>query len=404
MTWLLMGGRGAGKTRTGAQDVAAYAYEIAGARIAVVAPTIGDARDTCFEGVSGLCNVIPKSFITSWNRSMGELILDNGSRFKAFSAEEPERLRGPQHHRAWADELGAWRYATETWDNLTFGLRLGDDPRVIVTTTPRPTELIRKLLKDPRTRKTTESTFANEANLPASVLSAFRERYEGTRLGRQELYAELLDDVPGSLWRRAQIDDQRIKPEDVPTLKRVVVAIDPAVADPNQGEEGDGLAETGIIVVGLGEDNRGYVLDDLSGRFSPDGWARRALSGVDIYDGDAIVAETNQGGAMVKATIRSARGTVKVIEVHASKGKVTRAEPISALYEQNRVSHVGSHAKLEDQMVAFTSAGIIGGTTGDRVDALVWAITELFPRIARKREGEVKVISETVGGYNPHNF
>lgn len=401
MTWMLMGGRGAGKTRTGSEDMAWYASQVLGARLAVVAPTTGDARDTCFEGISGLCSIIPHECIKSWNRSLGELVLWNNSRFKAFSAEEPERLRGPQHHRAWCDELGSWRYAQEVWDNLQFGLRLGSDPRVLVTTTPRPTPLIRAILKDERTLLTRDSTYANAENLPASALKALKDRYEGTRLGRQELNAELLDDAPGALWRRAKLDEHRVKETEVPDLQRVVVAVDPAIANPEKEDEG--LAETGIIVAGLGTDGRAYVLDDLSGRFLPDDWAHRAVSGIDMYDGDAIVYETNQGGEMVKSTIRSARATVKTIPVHASRGKITRAEPISALYEQGKVSHVGTHAKLEDQMVAFTSTGIVGGTTGDRVDALVWALTELFPRMTRKHPG-AKVDVQGVKEYQPHNF
>lgn len=399
-----MSGRGAGKTRTGAEDMSWFGIQNDESRLAIIAPTSADARDTCFEGVSGLMSVIPEEFLQNWNRSLGELILINGTRFKAFSAEEPERLRGPQHHRAWCDELGAWRYPQETWDNMIFGLRLGADPRVLVTTTPRPTQLIRNMLKDPKTLLTRESTFANKANLPDTVLKAFKERYDGTRIGRQELYAEVLDDVPGSLWRRANLDEHRIKKEDLEkiTLQRVVVAIDPAVANPDDSD-GEGLAETGIIVAGLGTDGRGYVLDDLSGRFLPDEWARRAFSGIDLYDGDAVVYETNQGGEMVRSTLQSVRKGFKFIPVHASRGKVTRAEPISALYEQGRISHVGSHSKLEDQQVSFTSAGIVGGTTGDRVDALVWAFTELFPKLTRKTDRKAPQV-ENVQGYRPHDF
>lgn len=398
--WLLMGGRGAGKTRTGAEDVSWWGGTHPGSRIAIVAPTSADARDTCVEGHSGLLNVLPPVCVKTWNRSLGELIMFNDTRFKCFSAEEPERLRGPQHHRAWCDELGAWRYA-ETWDHLQFGLRLGDKPQTIITTTPRPTVLVKSIHNDPRTILTRESTFANEKNLPASILQAFKDRYAGTRLGRQELEAEILDDAPGALWRRAILDEHRCKLEDVPDLVRVVVGVDPAVADPNESDEA--LAETGIVVAGLGVDQRGYVLSDLSCRLLPDAWARRAISGIDEFDGDAIVAETNQGGAMVISTIRAVRNTIKVISVHASRGKITRAEPISALYEQGRVSHVGSFPELEDQMVSFTSSGVVGGTTGDRVDALVWALTELFPRITRKNQaGPVKV--ESVRGYKPHGF
>ena len=397
--WLLLGGRGAGKTRTGAEDMAWYALNNPGVRCAVIAPTSADARDTCIEGDSGLLRVIPPECVQSWNRSLGELILFNGSRFKLFSAEEPDRLCGPQHHRAWCDEVAAWRYE-ETWDQMLFGLRLGNDPRVVVTTTPRPVTLIRRLLNDPRAIKTSESTYANAANLAPSALKAFRDRYEGTRLGRQELMAEVLDDVPGALWRRSDIDGRRIKENEVPDLVRVVVGVDPATAAPD-GDEG--LAETGIVVAGLGVDGRGYILNDLSCRLSPDGWARRAVSGIDQFDGDAIVAETNQGGQMVISTIKSVRPTIKVIAVHASRGKITRAEPISALYEQGRVSHVGSFPQLEDQMVSFTSAGILGGGTGDRVDALVWALTQLFPKITRKREAtDVRV--ENTKGFSPHTY
>lgn len=396
-----MGGRGAGKTRTGAEDAAWYAGSNDEVRIAIVAPTSADARDTCVEGHSGLLSVLPPICVANWNRSLGELILYNGSRFKCFSAEEPDRLRGPQHHRAWCDELAAWRYE-DTWDQLIFGLRLGISPRVVITTTPRPTALVRKLIADPMTLLVRESTYANKLNLPEIVLNKFRERYEGTRLGRQELEAEVLDDVPGALWTRSKIDERRVKPEDVPDLQRVVVAIDPATADPDNSD-GEGLAETGIIVAGLGVDGRGYVLSDLSCRLSPAGWAGRAISGIDEFDGDAIVAETNQGGAMVTSTIKAVRPTVKVITVHAARGKVTRAEPISALYEQGRISHVGSFPELEDQMVSFTSSGVIGGTTGDRVDSLVWAFTQLFPRMTRKSERKEPRVEGTKT-YQPHGF
>lgn len=403
-TWLLMGGRGAGKTRTGAEDMAWFAGGRPNQRLAIIAATAADARDTCVEGHSGLLSVIPPECVTNWNRSLGELDLWNGSHFKLFSAEEPERLRGPQHHRIWGDELGAWRYAEQTWDQAQFGLRLGEHPRFIITTTPRPTALIKKLMNDPRTHVTRESTYDNESNLPKVILNKFRERYEGTRLGRQELDAEILSDVAGALWRRAQIDELRVK--EAPELRRVVVAIDPAIAAPTSEEDADqGLAETGIVVAGLGTDDHVYVLDDYSGRMLPEAWAKRAVSGYDLYDGDAIVAETNQGGEMVKATIRAVRPTIKVIGVHASKGKVTRAEPVSALYEQGRVHHVGGFPELEDQQVAFTTTGIVGGTTGDRVDALVWAITELFPRATRKTTTNVANIQvENVSGYQPHGF
>lgn len=402
MFWMLMGGRGAGKTRTGAEDAAWWSGQNDASRFAILAATSADARDTCVEGHSGILSVLPSICIKHWNRSLGELILFNDTRFKCFSAEEPDRLRGPQHHRAWCDELAAWRYE-DAWDQLLFGLRLGQFPRVIITTTPRPTKLVRTIIADNKTILTRESTFANERNLPEVVLNKFKERYAGTRMGRQELEAEVLDDVAGALWTRAKIDEQRRKPADVPDMQRVVVGVDPAVADPENISDGDGRAETGIIVAGLGVDGRGYLLSDLSCRLSPSGWAARAISGIDEFDGDAIVAETNQGGAMVVSTIRAVRATVKVITVHAAKGKITRAEPISALYEQGRISHVGSFPELEDQQVAFTSAGIVGGTTGDRVDAMVWAFSQLFPRMTKKSDRK-DVIVQGAKTYHPHSF
>lgn len=265
---------------------------------------------------------------------------------------------------------------------LQFGLRLGDNPRQIVTTTPRPIPIIKALIADPKTVVTKGSTFSNEANLAPQFLEQIKTRYEGTRLGRQELNAEILDDIPGALWTRANIDEHRRKQTDLPDMQRIVVAIDPAAKENIQTDAG---AETGIVVCGFGVDGRGYVLDDLSCRLSPMGWARRAISAYDLYSADAIVVETNQGGAMVKAVIHSERPTLKIIEVHASRGKVTRAEPIAALYEQGRVSHLGALAGLEDQMVLFTAAGIIGDTTGDRVDALVWGLTQLFPQMIRSQ-------------------
>jgi len=365
-----MAGRGWGKTRTGAEDVAWFAQHNPGSRIAVIAPTYADARDTCVEGDSGLRSIIPAPCIEAWNRSLGELILVNGSRFKLFAAEEPERLRGPQHHRAWCDELGAWRYA-ETWDQMLFGLRLGRNPQAVVTTTPRPNPLMMQLVRTPGTIITRGSTFDNAEHLAPAALAQLRERYEGTRLGRQELEAELLTDVPGALWTRAMIDGARVK--EAPEMSRVVVAIDPSGTDGD--DNGD---EVGIVVAGRGVDGRGYVLADETCHLSPDGWARRAITAYHRYQADRIVAERNFGGAMVQAVIRSADASVPFKEVVASRGKAVRAEPIGALYEQGRVSHVGSHDKLEDQMVLMTAGGYAGEGSPDRVDALVWALTEVM--------------------------
>lgn len=369
-TWLLLAGRGWGKTRVGAEDAAWFGQSNPGTRLAIVAPTFADARDTCVEGESGLLSVIPKACIETWNRSMGELMLGNGTRYKLFGAEEPERLRGPQHHRAWADELAAWRYS-ETFDQLLFGLRLGTNPQCVVTTTPKPTALVRALSKRPGTVLTRGSTFDNAANLSASALEGFRSRYEGTRLGRQELHAELLIDVPGALWTVAMLDDHRR--DQAPAMQRVVVAVDPS------GTKGDGKGDDiGIVAAGLGVDGRAYVLADRTCQLSPDGWGRRAVQTYEQFQADRIVAERNYGGAMVEAVIRAADPSVAFKEVTASRGKIARAEPIAALYEQGRVSHVGGFADLEDQLCNMTAAGFAGKGSPDRADALVWALTELM--------------------------
>lgn len=392
LTWLILAGRGFGKTRTGAEWVRSM---VTGdtplargkhSRIALVAETAADARDVMVEGESGLLGVHPKSFRPMYEPSKRRVTWPNGAVATLYNATEPDQLRGPQHDLAWCDELAKWRYAQETWDMLQFGLRLGDDPRQAITTTPRPIPLIKKLMADPRTVTTRGSTFDNIGNLASSFVTQIKSKYEGTRLGRQELEAEVLDDVPGALWTREMLDKTRRKRGDkLPDMQRVVVAIDPA-GKSQETAMSEGTAETGIIVAGLGVDGRGYVLDDLSCSLSPNGWARRAVSGYDMYRADRIVIETNQGGDMVRQTIESVRQGISIAEVHASRGKVTRAEPIGALYEQGRVSHVGAFAELEDQMVLFTPLGIMGETTGDRTDALVWAMTELFPSMINKVE------------------
>jgi phage terminase large subunit-like protein len=401
--WLILAGRGFGKTRAGAEWIRAMACgptPLAPGRckrIALVAETAADTRDVLVEGDSGILSVHPQGFRPVYEPSKRRLTWPNGVTATLFNATEPDQLRGPQHDLAWCDELAKWRYAQETWDMLQFGLRLGDSPRQLVTTTPRPIVVLRQIMADPKTVVTRGSTFENSGNLAASFLDQITKRYEGTRLGRQELNAEVLDDVPGSLWTRENLDRNRLgKGEKLPDMQRIVVAIDPAAKSRDTAAT-EGTAETGIIVAGLGVDGKGYVLDDLSCSLSPNGWARRAVSGYDLHSADAIVAEINQGGDMVKATIQSVRPECNIIEVHASRGKVTRAEPIAALYEQGRVKHVGSFPELEDQMVLFTPYGIEGGTTGDRVDATVWALTELFPSIVN-RTHDVDWSSPSIGG------
>jgi phage terminase large subunit-like protein len=374
-TWLILAGRGWGKTRTGAEDVAWAGLANPGWRIAVVAPTSADARDTCIEGDSGLLNVLPREAVQTWNRSLGELILTNGTRYKTFSADEPERLRGPQHNRAWADELAAWRYP-EAWDQLMFGLRLGQHPQVVVTTTPKPTPLVKSLVGSSTTKVTRGSTFDNAANLAPSALAMLKAKYEGTRLGRQELEAEILGDLPGALWSIGTLDAYRLR--EAPQMGRIVVAVDPAVTATESSDE------HGIIVAGL-SDQRGIVLEDASISGSPNEWAKRAVSLYRSWGADAIVVEVNQGGDMVAHTIRTIDPNVKIKEVRASRGKHVRAEPIASLYEQGRVAHVGSFPALENQMTQMTTAGFEGTGSPDRVDALVWAMTELFPGMTERQ-------------------
>jgi len=365
--WLVLAGRGFGKTRTAAEDAWWYAASNAGSQVAVVAPTFNDVRGTFFEGVSGLIAVCPQETVAEYNKSRQELLLTNGSLIRGFSADTPDRLRGPQFHRAYCDELAAWQYQ-DTWDQLMFGLRLGDNPRVVVTTTPRPTPLIRKLAKDLRNHITKGSTFDNSANLAPSALENMRALYEGTRLGRQELYAEILDDVPGALWTRDRIDTET----KLPDMTRVVVAIDPS------GASGDGDGDSiGIVVAGKGADGRFYVLEDATCDLGPAGWARRAVDRFHHWQADRIVAERNYGGAMVESVIKTADRNAPVKLVTASRGKSVRAEPIAALYEQGRVTHARGLDLLEDQMMQMTGTGFVGQGSPDRVDALVWAMTEL---------------------------
>ncbi|WP_338027990.1 DNA-packaging protein [Croceibacterium selenioxidans] len=368
-TWLLLAGRGFGKTRVGSEESAWLGVQNPGARIAVIAPTFQDARDTCIEGESGLLAVLPKTCVETYNRSLGELILFNGTRYKLFSATEPERLRGPQHHFAWCDELAAFPDPA-AWDQMLFGLRLGQHPQVIATTTPKPTPLILKLVRTEGVMITRGSTFDNAANLPEGTLAHLRDRYEGTRLGRQELFAELLENVEGALWTADMIDGQRVR--SMPDLQRVVVAVDPSGTKGNGG--GDDI---GIVAAGKGRDGRFYVLEDASCNLSPDGWARQVARTYDKWSADRVVAEANFGGAMIESVLRTAAPHLPIKMVTASRGKVVRAEPIAALYEQGKVSHVGEFGLLESQMCFMTGAGFKGEGSPDRVDALVWALTEL---------------------------
>lgn len=376
--WAAIAGRGFGKTRLGAEWVRAEVQAGRASRIALVAETAADARDVMVEGDSGILATSPPWMRPSYEPSKRRLTWPNGATATTFSAEDPDQLRGPQFDLAWSDELAKWRYAESAWDMLQFGLRLGTRPRQLVTTTPRPIPLLKRILADPKTAITRGKTYDNAANLAESFLQQIRTRYEGTRLGRQELDAELLEDVPGALWSRANIDRNRIVKAPL-NLKRKVVAVDPPVTS---GENAD---ECGIIVAAIDDGRRehqhGFVLDDRSSQGeTPNEWAKRAIKAFRDHEADAIVVEVNNGGEMIEAVLRNIDPNLPIRAVRASHGKATRAEPVSALYEQNRVHHVGTFAKLEDQMCVMTpdfdSAEM--GFSPDRVDAAVWAFTELM--------------------------
>jgi phage terminase large subunit-like protein len=404
--WLCLAGRGWGKTRTSAEWVRSV---VCGKtpmapgefrRIAVVGETAADCRDVLVEGDSGILSVHPKAFRPVYEPSKRRLTWPNGAMAFTYNATEPDQLRGPQHDAAILDELAKWRYCKDTWDMLQFGLRLGDHPRQVITTTPRPTPLIKELLAvdDGSVVVTRGSTFDNRANLSPSFMKSIHERYAGSRLGRQELEGEVIDDVPGALWTRAVIDANRKKMSDeLPAMQRVLVSIDPAAT---ASSDGDDTSETGIAVVGFGVDGRGYLIDDRSCRLGPTGWAKVAVNNYDYYQADAIVVEVNNGGDMIKAVISAVRPSLRVIEVRASRGKVTRAEPVSALYSQGRISHVGSFPALEDQMMQFTSFGIEGDGAADRVDAMVWGFTELFPSLIARAPKKPRRDGLHVGGHN----
>jgi phage terminase large subunit-like protein len=369
--WLLLAGRGFGKTRAGAEFVRAQVAGGRARRVALVGPTAADARTVMVEGESGLLAIGPQHERPIYEPSLHRLTWPNGAIATTFSADEPNRLRGPQHDLAWCDELAAWRYPA-AWDMLMFGLRLGDDPRAVVTTTPRPIQLIRDLLADPKVVTTRGRTIENQDNLAPAFLDQIVRRYQGTRLGRQELDAELLEDMPGALWQRGLIEAARTAA--VPELIRIVVAIDPAAST------GDDADETGIVVAGRDAAGQGYVLADASGHYPPAEWARVAVAAYAAHRADRVIGEVNNGGDMVEAMLRMVDPNVPFRAVRASRGKAARAEPVAALYEQGRMHHLGALPRLEDQMCAFTPDfdRTAAGYSPDRVDALVWAVTELL--------------------------
>lgn len=362
--WLILAGRGFGKTRTGAewvrQQVKTSRY------VNLIGATADDARDIMVEGESGLLAICPRAERPQYKSSQHKLVWPNGAQSLVFSADEPERLRGKQHAQLWCDELAAWRYP-DAWAQAKLGLRLGTRPQACLTTTPRPCAILRELLADPATHLTRGSTWDNRANLAPRFFDTIIKTYEGTRLGRQELNAELLDDAPGALWQRAPFDALRVPA--APALRRIVVAVDPAVTS------GEGSDETGIIVAGAGEDEHFYVLADASLTASPHAWAKQAVTAYHTHRACRLIAETNNGGDLVEAVIRQIDPLVAYKKVTASRGKRTRAEPIAALYEQGRVHHVGPFDRLEDQLCSYDPQ--TARDSPDRLDALVWALTEL---------------------------
>ena len=380
-TWLILAGRGFGKSRAGTEWVREMVKQ-GHKRIALVTATNSDIERVAITGESGFLNSCWKGDKTykgepmglpNWSPTKRTLTWANGAQLQAFSAEEPERLRGPQFSAAYCDELCAWNKDRATWEQLQFTLRLGKHPQVCIATTPKPTKLIRELLKNPKTAVTYGSTFDNSANLAATYLESVKSQFEGTRLGRQELYAEILDESAGALWTREMLEECEIDVEDTvefsKTLLRIVVAVDPAVSSNAESDM------TGIVVAGMDINGVCYVLEDATDRLSPEGWAAKAIDLYHKYGADRIVYERNQGGDMVKYTFKTVDETVPLKAVHASRGKYARAEPIAALYERGRVKHVRGLDELETQMVTWEPLGSSGSP--DRLDAMVWSITEL---------------------------
>lgn len=389
--WLIRSGRGFGKTRTGAQSVIQRAKDFPEYPIALVGQTKADVRDTMIElGDSSILKCAPPWFIPEYEPSKRRLTFPNGAVAIIYSGDEPDQLRGPQHGYAWVDELAKFKYPEETWDNLEFGLRLGDNPQVCVTTTPRAIKIIKTLLADVGTVDVKGSTYENWANLADKFIDRVVKKYENTTLGQQELHGELIDDNPRALWKRQQIEDAR--KSSFPQLVRVVVAIDPAVTANKDSDE------TGIIVAGVDGSGDGWVLDDATLIGSPDEWAKQAVAVYHKHKADRIVAETNNGGDMVEHTVRTVEKNIPFTQVRASRGKQTRAEPIAALYEQGKVHHVGKLALLEDQMCQWVPGD---SDSPDRVDALVWALSELMlkPEGAFGIDYENPVLTELFNNY-----
>ena len=366
--WLVLAGRGFGKTRVGAETVRMWSeiYPL----IHLVGPTAASARDVMVQGESGLLACFPPDLRPVYEPSKRLISFHSGAVAHVFSADEPERLRGPQCAAFWADEICAWRFLQDAWDNILFGFRLGDKPRGVITTTPKPLQLLKQIVADPHTVTTRGSSYANRANLAPAFFDSIIRKYEGTRIGRQELNAEILEDIPGALWTRAIIDAARIKFSEVrwERLLRIVVGVDPAVSTTDESDN------TGIVTAALTDTNHVLVLDDRTCKLSPAEWGARAIAAYRQYRAHRVIGEVNNGGNLVERNMRIIDADVAFRAVRASQGKYTRAEPVAALYEQGRVHHVGSLPDLENEMCEFVPGA---KKSPDRMDALVWAITDL---------------------------
>ncbi len=380
-SWVIMGGRGAGKTRAGAEWVRA---QVEGAspdapgrarRVALVAETFDQGRDVMVMGDSGILACSPPDRRPVWEAGRRRLLWPNGATATVYSAHEPEALRGPQFDAAWVDELAKWKKAEESWDMLQFALRLGEHPQQVVTTTPRNVGVLKAILRNPSTVVTHAPTDANRAYLAESFLTEVQTRYVGTRLGRQELEGVLLEDVEGALWTTAMLEGCRV--EEAPALDRVVVAVDPSVTG-GPGSDECGIVVAGVVCEGPPQEWRAYVLEDASVRGGPVDWARAAIAAMARHGAERLVAEVNQGGDLVESVIRQLDPLVPFRALRAGRGKGLRAEPVAALYEQGRVRHLRGLGQLEDQLCRMTVRGFEGRGSPDRLDALVWAIHELM--------------------------
>lgn len=379
--WIILGGRGAGKTRAGAEWVRAQVEGSApmdagpARRVALLGETYDQVRDVMVQGDSGILACSPADRRPTWKASERRLIWPNGATAQAFSAHDPEALRGPQFDAAWADELAKWKKARSSWDMLQFALRLGQDPRLCVTTTPRNVPILREILAQSSTVQTHAATEANRANLAPSFLTEVRRRYAGTRLGRQELEGVLLSDIEGALWTQKMLQAALV--DQAPGLDRVVVAVDPAVSA-GKASDACGIVVVGAALQGPPQDWRAYVLADRTVQgVGPLAWAQAAIAAMEEFGADRLVAEVNQGGALVENVLRQVDPLVPYKALHASRGKSARAEPVAALYEQGRVYHVPGLGDLEQQLSQMTPQGYRGRGSPDRLDALVWAVHDL---------------------------